>query len=904
MGAVTVGGNVQESDITAGFNRGGDSFFGTSDDTVAAGRGSIASVTVGGSGVGSTRSTESYRIASSGTLGPIRIGGAAFSGSRGNFAVEAPLLAPDAGRVVEIRTTVDSRVFTANLIFNQPIDFATLSPSLSVSEVRGNGDIEIRLIEGVDYTLKYVPGSSTAQVVFSRAITDRNLPIVPDKPGPGVYRFLIDESIFRTKLVGQGLDGNADGFSRSGDDFSQDAIVGDAGDKITPFVATVNNLVNGATVPYRVDMYGATNLNFVLDSNDAADNLPDINRPYILRGFIGDHPDNDTSLFRFAGDVDVYAVTLQAGQILRLGKMGGTASLANLALYDAQLGEQPAVGGITAFTNTLPPPAGLETDTTFARAYLIQQTGTYYIVVGNADTLNDASVNNADQFPLQVGDYNFSIEVFDDGDSGFTSPTDSGNGTNVVNAPPAQDFAGLDGILGTADDLTQIVTGGYTFTRDVASNTVSGANAAGVVSTRDASGRLVSTISAAIGPKGRAGVPSDLIASDVDVFHLNNRLPIAPGTKLKLTVKLSQFGADLGSASPATFSDNRGSVQFGFFDTSLSTAVGDATLVFSPTDFLPYGGTPNTLIADDGTTRYGYDANGDFFAEFIVPSRLGSTGAGTFAAYIQGVYNSDYQLEVVTDGTGSATLKSQNVFIETRGGSVDWLQVGGITSEFGGLDISTLGFTGVATNGQAVNDYFLGRLVSSLNSLYQGAGYDVTFSTNPADFEFEPFSTVYLSGTADPVFALYNSFAGAFNFDFISQAFRSTQPYGFSKHVDPFNVDVEDDAVVFIPTFAIQGITPGQAGLDQLTQSVTGAISRRVGELMGLRMTEDIAAGSTTFDPMAANSPESLPGTGRAYSLSNTSRRLSNGFDTITNTNFYLGNQNTVSLLDQVLARR
>ena len=904
VGAVTIGGNFQESDITAGFNRGGDSFFGTSDDTVAAGRGSIASVTVGGSGVGSTRSTESYRIASSGTLGPVRIGGAAFSGSRGNFAVEAPLLAPDAGRVVEIRTTVDSRVFTANLIFNQPIDFATLSPALSVSEVRGNGDVEIRLIEGVDYSLKYLPGSSTAQVVFARSITDRNLPSVPDKPGPGVYRFLIDESIFRTKLVGQGLDGNGDGFSRSGDDFSQDAIVGDAGDKVTPFVATVNNVVNGAATTYRVDMYGATNLNFVLDSNDAADNLPDTNRPYILRGFIGDHPDNDTSLFRFAGDVDVYAVTLQAGQILRLGKMGGTASLANLALYDAQLGVQPAVGGITAFTNTLPPPAGLETDTTFARAYLIQQTGTYYIVVGNAGTLNDASVNNADQFPLQVGDYNFSIEVFDDGDSGFTSPTDSGNGTNVVNAPPAQDFAGLDGILGTADDLTQIITGGYTFTRDVASNTVSGTNAAGVVSTRDASGRLVSTISAAIGPKGRAGVPSDLIAADVDVFHLNNRLPIAPGTKLKLTVKLSQFGADLGSASPATFSDNRGSVQFGFFDTSLSTAVGDATLVFSPTDFLPYGGSPNTLIADDGTTRYGYDANGDFFAEFIVPSRLGSTGAGTFAAYIQGVYNSDYQLEVVTDGTGSATLKSQNVFIETRGGSVDWLQVGGITSAFGGLDISTLGFTGVATNGQSVNDYFLSRLVSSLNSIYQGAGYDVTFSTNPADFEFEPFSTVYLSGTADPVFALYNSFAGAFNFDFISQAFRSTQPYGFSKHVDPFNVDVEDDAVVFIPTFAIQGITPGQTGLDQLTQSVTGAISRRVGELMGLRMTEDIAAGSTTFDPMASNSPESLPGTGRAYSLSNTRRRLSTGFDTITNTNFYLGNQNAVSLLDQVLARR
>jgi hypothetical protein len=904
IGAVTVGGNFNESDITAGYYRGNDGFVGTSDDTVSAGRGSIASVTIGGSSVGSTRSTESYRIASNGTLGPIRIGGLAFNGTRGNFSSEAPLLTPNPARVNEIIPTVNSRIFSASIVFNQPIDFATLSPSLSVSEVRGDGDVEIRLIEGVDYTLSYNNSTNTANVTFSRAISERNLPTVPDRPGPGVYRFTIDDSLFRARLIGTGLDGDSDGFATNGDDFSQDAVVGDAGDKITSAVTQVPKLVNGQNTQYRVDLYGATNLNFVLDNNRTADNLPDVNATYTLRGFIGDHPDNDTSVFRFAGDVDVYSITLQAGQILRLGKMQGTAPLAQFDLYNAALTAQPQVGGITASVNTLPPPAALTTDVTFARTYLIQQTGTYYLVVGNAGTLDDASVQNPDQFPLQVGDYNFTINVFDDGDSGFTSTTNAGDGSAVVNAPAASDFAGLDGILGTSDDVKSIVTNGFSFTRNATTGLISGNNGNGIVSTRDSNNRLVSTIDAAIGPAGHAGVPNSIIASDVDVFHLNNRQAIAAGTKLRVTIKLTQFGADLGSASPQTFSDNRGSVQFGIFDTTASVAIDDASLVFSASDFLPYGGTPNTTIADNGTNKYGYDANGDFFAEFIVPERQGSIGqAGTFAAYLQGVYNTDYQIEVVTDGSGTYTAQTQNVFIETNGGEINWLQVGGVTSELGAFNLKTLGYTGTIGN-LSVEDYFTSNLVASLNTLYQGAGYDVRFSTNSADFEFQPFSTVYLSGTADPVFALYNSFAGSFNFDILSAAFRSSQPYGFSQHVDPFNTDLEDDAAVFVPTFAIQGFGPGQTGLDSLTQSVTGAIARRVGELVGLRVTVDNGDAATSFDPMASDSPESLPGSGRAYSLSNARRRLSTGFDTISNTNFYLGNQNAVSLLDQVLARR
>jgi hypothetical protein len=907
IGAVSVGGSFAESDITAGFARGSDGFFGTSDDTVSAGRGVITSVTIGGTQVGSTRNTESYRIASNGSVGLVRVGGQVVTGAIGNFAIDVPRLVPNAAQVNSIDVTVANRQFTANLLFNQPIDFSSIPAALSVSEVRGNGNIEIRLIQGVDYTLSYNNATNSLGVIFSRTLTERNLPQVPDRPGPGIYRFELDEALFRARLTNIGLDGDGDNFAEQADEFSEDAIVGDAGDKLSAQVgSTVDALTNTTR---RIDFYGPTNLNFVLDSNRTSDNLPDVNTQYTLRGFIGDHPDNDSNTFRFAGDVDVYSITLQAGQILRLGRMQGTATLAPRTILDPQQNGTGFIASIGAFLTSLPAPVGSDTDITFAESYLVTQTGTFFIVVGTPGTLTDASVNNPDQFPLRVGDYNFTIEVFDDGDSGFTSDTTAGNGTPIVQAPPASEFAGRDGVVGTADDIGEVVINGFRFTRDRSTGIVSGNNGVPsqdtyVTSTRDNAGNFTQVINSAIGPRGTAGVPTGNVTSDVDVYHLNNRLPIAPGTKMKVTLRLTQFGADLGQASPIDFSDNRGFVQFGLFDTTTSTTARDGLLVFSPTDFKPTGGTPNTLIADNGTSRYGYDANGDFFAEFITPSRLGGGEgqAGTFALYLQGVFNSDYQIEVVSGGTGVITKQTQNVLIETNGGSVNWLEAGGFTSNLGGFNIRTLGYVGNAANGLPVNDYVLQNLVASLNSIYQGAGLDVRFSTSASDFEFQPFSTVFLTSTSDPILAIYNSFSGAFNFDFQSTDFRSNQPYGVAEHSDPFNTDLTDEAVVFLPSFAIQGFGPGQAGLDSVVQSLSGAVSRRVGELMGLR----IATDNTTapFDSMAADAPENLPGSGAAFVISNTSRNLSNGFDSVNNINFFLGNQNQFSLLDRVLSRR
>ncbi len=919
IGNVTVQGNFRESDIVAGYTRGGDGFFGTSDDLVAGGRGSIGNVTITGTQVGSARLGESYRIASSGTIGTVRVGGTIFQGTSGNFAVERANLSPDAIRVVDIRTSSAGRQFVANIVFNQPIDSSSLATALAVREVRGLGDVEITLINGVDYTVSYNASSNTAVVTFATSVTSANLPQVPGEPGPGIYRFGLNQNLLRGRLAGAPLDGNGDGVATAGDNFSEDTIVGDAGDKIT--AERVN--ANPAGNPYFVDFYAPINLDIVLDSNTATDGVADVNRTFTVRGSIGDHPDNDTDFFRFAGDSDVYSITLQAGQILRLGAMQGSAQLAQLRVFDAS-GNQIVAFQDTASGQSLPDVIDEELLTN-PTSFLIRQTGTYFVVVANDEPgqgpsfLQQGVVPNLNAVAGGVGDYNFTITIFDDGDTGFTSNTNSGDGANVVDAPAPISFAGADGIFGTGDDQSVIPIGAYNFTLNVgpdglpntADDVVSGTNNAGIVSVRQ-NGVLTSTITASIGPSGASGVPGSL-AADVDIFHLNNRQPILPGTNMRISIRLTGTGSDLGSPAATlqgVINSDRGSVQFGLFDTSNSTSVDDAVLVFSPTDFSPNGGPPNTLIASNGSTRYGYDANGDFYIEFLVPERLGAPGLpGTFAVYVQGLFNSDYAVEVVQNGVSTLPQRQgQNILIETGGGLVDWLQRGGVVTTLSPFDVATLGFTGTIA-GQPAASYILNQTIAQLNALFQGAtGFDVRFALSSTDFEFEPFSTVYLTDSPDPLTPIFNQFSG-FNFANIIQqlgggdAFFSTQPYGYSEHSDPLNADQEDEAVVFVPPFALQGFTPSQTDADSFAQSLTAAIARRTGELLGLRIAADNTPGTGQFDPFASDSVNNRPGPGLSYSIPTADRALSTSFDAVNGTNFFLGRQNATSLLDQILGR-
>ncbi|MGP1273457.1 MAG: hypothetical protein ACTS22_08990 [Phycisphaerales bacterium] len=914
---VDIGGSFAESDIVAGFLRGADGFFGSADDAAAAGISSIGTVTIDGTRTGSNVNSESYAILAAGTINEATIGGQDAE-SRGNLVVGPVTSVPLPIRVDGFRVLQDARSYTAFFTFNQNIDESSFLDALRIREARNEDDaqqpwdpadpLSLQVpTPGVpgsgDYSITYDEATFTFAVTIDRAITDRDLVdngdgtfSLPSAPAPGVYRFELSSAVLRALNAGARLDGDGDGFSIVGDDFSADAVVGDAGDVAGPRpIERVT--VMGDNGDATINFYGAVNLDLLLDSNRTPDGLPETNTVVRINGALGDHPDRDLNLFGFGGDKDLYAVTLQAGQILRLGEVTGPANQLIRSVYFQPVdGSEPllvstASGGFESTNETaqavvLPSSTPELTDIGTDTALLIKQTGTYYIVAESASVseapFTQGAVPNQDPQPNQIGNYAFDIEVFDDGNSGFNAGTDAGNGTNIVYAPPPAAFT----------QPGQIITiGDFSFTLE--NGVVRGQNSDGsIVSTRNGT-RLESVITSSIGSPGLAGAPGE-IQADVDIFHLNNFQPVQAGSLVTITVGLSDTGADLGSTIRdeadaivtgfQSLTNQSRNVQFALFETTNSSDAESADLVFSPTDFQSRAGTPDTILASNGATRYGYDSNGDFFISFVVPPSFDG-GNGTFAVYLQGAFRADYELRVVTQGTASYTPRTQNVLIEANGGTIDWL---GIQDEvsFGGFDAGTLGFAGLVSN-VSVESFILAEVTQRLNGFFDAIGLDVNFSTNPAEFEFEPFSTVFLTSDANPVGLL------------------TLSDYGVSERSDPFNTDLEDEAVVFAPAYATLGFSPSPTDLENFIDSIAAGIGRRVGELVGLRLTvsNPLADVGGNIDIQSEESiafPRLDPQS--SYVFSPDSRELV-GFDNfIDDTAFFLGDQRAVSLLDTILA--
>ncbi|MCC6427425.1 MAG: hypothetical protein IT435_11460 [Phycisphaerales bacterium] len=915
IGKATIGGNFKESDLVAGIIRGADGFFGTSDDGVAEGRAVIGDTTIAGGQTGSDRSSESYRIASSGTIGKVTIGGAT-GGNRANFAIEALVLPPLPFQVSDLQVTTVSSVATGRIFFNQPANSASIANALSIYELRNDGATQIRLVLNVDYTLSYDSKLNAEVITFARNLTGRNLPQQAGIPGPGVYRFELDQDLIQAKLVRSRLDGNHNGLATPGDDYSEDDFVGDAGDRLTPSSVTTGNTT--------VDLYGSVNLGLVLDDNRTPDGLPDINKLFTVRGALGDHPDHDSNLFRFSGDADVYKITLQAGQILRLGGLKGSAQ-------GAGAHELLNAGGssVSGFEAVFLPADEFVFGTNPDRSWLIKETGTYYIAVSNGASVTSPAIFNPAPVAGGVGDYSFTVQVFDDGDTGFNASTDAGNGANIGNAPAPIAFAGPNGVFNQPtdpgyDDLTRIIAGEYIFTLDAGADglrgtsddLVSGSNAAGtIIATHSGAGRQAATITASIGAPGASGLPGT-ITPDVDIFKINSGNPIAAGTKIKVTVKLAELGSDLGSRSQTARlqtattifpEDLLGDVLFGIFDITGASSTDDGAMILSPSDFSPTAGKPGTIAAN-ANASYGYDANGDFYVEFLAPTSVTGSGSASLAVYLQGVYNTDYKLEVVLDGSGTITQNVQNILIETRGGSINWLEVAGKVTNLTGFDAQTLGFNGTLAGGQDVEAYILQQMVSRLQDSFDDAGVAVNFSINPADFEFQPYSTVYLTSSSDPITLLFgdNFTPLASLTDLLFPDLVGTlveQPYGYSEHVDVFNADDSDEAVVFAPPMGLLGFSNSQADVDRFVNSLTAAIGRRAGELLGLRLTDPFtpSQSQTTFDLMSSNSVGSPDAASRNMALFGGLRLLSGRTDSTISTDFYLGSQAATGLLSQYI---
>jgi len=905
IGPVVVNGNFTQSDVVAGLLRGTDGYFGTFDDSAAAGRSNISSVQISGTQVGSNLGSQSYRVSATGVVGSVTVGGNIYTPpTGGNFVVQKLATRSNPLRVQDVVMSQNSQEWFATMVFNQDVDSGSVPASLAISEVRNGGLTLIPLIQGTDYSIVPTPGHKDWIVLrFSRAVTDRNLiptggvPVGggtaagtqdPSLPGPGVFRFTLAASTFRGSVVDARLQG--DPALQTTANFSQDVIVGDAGDKL---VAEVNNI--GTTLnPTLIDMYGPVDLDLVLDNNQTPDGQPDINSTYTVRGVLGDHPDHGVNAFRPAADTDVYKVTLRAGQIIRIGTLTGSASAVPINIFNATGDIQL---GTTADSVQLPSERPLDIFDSAPINTLIKTTGTYFIVLSNnfPDSFNvPGLVPESSPGVNNTGAYAFTVQVFDDGDSGFGASTDSGNGAPVLNAPTALVFAGPNSIFQNPsdpgyDDLTEIRIGDYTFTLDAGpdgvrgtgDDVVSGSNTTGITSVRRGS-NLTSTINSAIGPKGHNGVAGD-VTPDADVFVLNNGQTIAAGRTITVKVKLADLGANLGSFSRLTGSDFRGDVQFGLFDITNAIAVDDGALVFSSSEFKAISQKQRT-IGTQGPITYGYDANGDFFVTFVTTGPVGgiATDPAKYAIYIQGVFNTDYTIEVTqNEATAAATVPQakQNFLIETQGGTINWLEAGGLTTTLSGFSAAVLGFTG-AINGMSVDQYILLNVVTTLNSIFASNGLNVVFSTNPADFENQDFSPIFVSSSTDPI-DLFNSFVPNF---------------GYSQHSDIFNADRNDQAAIFLPSFGQLALPPSQDGADAFVLSLSAAVGRRAGELMGLRIEADDFNLPSSI--MAADSPFAFT---PVTEYPNFQRSLSDQGDTVINSNFFLGQQNAFALLDKFL---
>lgn len=904
VGTVNVTGNFRKSDIAAGVVPGPSGYVGNQDAVTSAGRSSVGTVTITGTQVGSNLNSEQYRVISTGSIGSVRVGGQEFAGTAGNFRVERINAVAVPVRVVDLFVNETSRQYSVSVVFNQNIDVSTLSNGFSIVEVRNGGLTSIGLAEGTDYTIRYDRARNTVIVTFSRTVTERNLPASPGVPGPGVYQIIISGSVLRGSTFETRLDGNGDG--QAGDDFARNVVVGDAGDKI--------NSGNPNTLP-TVDFYGAVDLDLVLRESANIGSLPDINRSFTLQGSIGDHPDTDPDDFRLGGDVDVYRVTLRAGQILRLGEIGGTGLSAARGIFNAagQLLASNTQGAIPGGALVSLPANPVIGGGTAEAQLLVNQTGTYFIVVAgtltSVDIVDVNLVNNIDPVPGAFGLYSFSITLIDDGNTGFVGDTTSGTGAPVVYPPVPQVFAGTDGIFGNGDDLAEFVSGDWIFTLTPGAggpassgSVVNGRNSQGWTISRSSApngtfgsvnDRIFSSITSSIGLPGSTGLPNE-VAPDVDVFVLNNGLPIAPGTRIRATVRLSDTGSNIGLTSE--IENNRvpggitlgpsllGQSQFALFETPLGTGFGDARKVAGTSEFLPIGNQPARTITD-GRNSYGYDERGDFFMDFVIPGALGPSGLvpAAYSLYLQGSIRSDYTIEFTQQGTGSTTTTGQNVLLETLGGVIDWLEAGdGVLSRIAPYTTGVVGFSG-QINGISVDEYVLNNLVSNLQSLFTAAGVRVNISTNPNDFARQSFSTVLLGGNVEPT------------------AFFGDGVYGASQKVDFFNADQNDQAVVFISSLSELGFDPSVNGVNGFVGSLTAAVGRRIGELLGVHLETSVSSAALPVPITADNSPRTFA-TNANYRFNDQLRPLAGLSDPAAIDVFYLGFQNSGSLIRRIIA--
>lgn len=723
-----INGSIIRSSVAVGVSRGTDQYYGTGDDIGSNGFGVLGHVDVNGVAVGSNFNSQNWAFTASETVDQVRVNGADFvqQGNVINTLVNAsplPLL------VNAITTRLEADTLFIDIYFNEEVDISTilLDPNNPQAEsaisfenpIDPNGTIPT---PNDSYTILYDRVARKATIRFNRTFSQNN---------PGIYTLVIDGAAIHT-VTGIQLDANRDGVA--GDSYMQNFLVGDAGDRVADGTwdpdgdpGTLND----------VEFLAASRLDLLLD--DLVGGTGQKNHELSFIGRIGDHPDTEPLYFPTRFDVDVYQISLAAGDILQAtlsSLVPGSAFLGSVTLRTAQGG---IVGGTVAASQAL-----------LEEGYIETSGGVYYITIAGTslggppgvDELIDIS-NSTGMFtppmPVRaidpngvsndVGNYELNLLVFNDGDTGFSLATE----TDIVDGEQLV----LEGFIGFDSN----------------------------------------------------GVPSTTFG-DADIYDISRVLlsdntltsQLEEGMTLTVTLRLSEVGGNLGSR-----------YEVGVFQTTETIGITDGLLMGAPTN-----------LNDLGI----YDQTGNATFSFRIPE------AGTYAIMIQGNIQSNYELLVTIDtstqGDRRATAEEFNILLETNGGFASWYGREGTTLH--AFNLSGIGFKGLEAE-------VLSQVIEQVTDLYDAVGVTVHVSTNPAEFVGEDFTTVFLANDYE---------AGL---------------YGIANTLDPQNQSKNDEAIVFVPSFASL-VAAGQ--VDVLSLALANVVTHEVAHTLGLRH----AANPDPFGPI------------------------------------------------------
>ncbi len=712
-----ISGSVIRSSVAAGVTRGTDEFYGTGDDIGSKGFGMLGNVDVSGSVVGSNFNSQNWAFIASEAVSQVRVGGQNFI-QQGNVLKTVVNATPLPLVVNAVTTRLEADTLFIDIFFNEEVDLSTilLDPSNPQAEsaisfenpIDPNGIIPT---PNDSYTILYDRVARKATIRFERSFSLAN---------PGIYTMVIDGAAIRS-VTGIQLDANRDGVA--GDTYSQNFLVGDAGDRVD---AGTWDPDNDPGTLNDVDFLAASRLDLLLD--DLVGGTGQKNHELSFIGRIGDHPDTEPLYFPARFDVDVYRISLAAGDILQAtlsSLVPGSAFVGSVTLRTAQGG---IIGGSVADSQAL-----------LEEGYVETSGGVYYITIAGTslggppgvDELIDIS-NSTGMFtppipvlPIDpngvsndVGNYELNLLVFNDADTGFSlaTPTDLVDGEQFV----------LEGFIGFDTN----------------------------------------------------GIPSTTLA-DIDVYDISRVLlsdntltsQLEEGMTLTVTLRLEQVGGNLGSR-----------YEVGVFQTTETIGITDGLLMGAPTSLNELGI---------------FDEAGDATFTFRIPE------AGTYAVMIQGNIQSNYELLVTIDtstqGDRRAAAEELNILLETNGGFASWYGREGTTLH--AFDLSGVGFKGLEAE-------VLSQVIEQVTDLYDAVGVTVHVSTNPAEFVGEDFTTVFLANDYEPGL------------------------YGIANTLDPQNQGKNDEAIVFVPTFASL-FAAGQ--IDVLSLALANVVTHEVSHTLGLR---------------------------------------------------------------------